>query len=36
MVWLKTKKKGEFLVKSYSSLANSRVEFFPHNIIWNS
>ena len=33
MVWLPTKD-GAFSVKSYSSLADKRVE--PHGIVWNS
>ena len=36
MVWLPTKD-GAFYVKSfYSSLADRRVEPFPHGIVWNS
>ena len=36
MVWLPTKD-GAFYVKSfYSSLADKRVEPFPHGIVWNS
>ena len=36
IVWLPTKD-GAFFVKSfYSSLADRRVEPFPHNIVWNS
>ena len=36
MVWLPTKD-GAFYVKSfYSSLADKRVEPFPHGTVWNS
>ena len=35
MVWLPPKD-GAFSVKSFYSLANRRVEPFPHGIVWNS